>query len=99
MSRPPHIRAPRTGRCCDIESSLKLCLAELIVSYRPKLSLVRVLLSRRRHTREWKQLSTALASPSSAFSRGSSSIGRLDSHCRRGLRKVTLHALMSLLTM
>lgn len=51
-----------------------------------------------RDTPEWKALYSTRQSVERAFSRLKQHRA-LDSHCRRGLRKVRLHALMSVLTM
>ncbi len=51
-----------------------------------------------RGTPEWKKLYATRPSVERTFSRLKSHRA-LDSHCRRGLRKVTLHALMSVMTM
>ena len=49
-------------------------------------------------TKEWKALYSTRQSVERAFSRLKQHRA-LDSHCRRGLRKVRLHALMALVTL
>ena len=51
-----------------------------------------------RRTTEWKALYAKRQSVERCFSRLKQHRA-LDSHCRRGLRKVTLHALMEIVTM
>ena len=87
-------RCPTGG--CQLKGRQGVLYCDTEVEIDPQENLRRFSLIPRR-TKEWANLYGTRQSVERAFSRLKQHRA-LDSHCRRGLRKVTLHALMGLVT-